>query len=85
MKMENIQSAQTILSGDAVIELADADLAMVLGGHAEGNASWDCQDNWAGGDDWGDWGDGDSYYKNSFNNNDSDNTNLNLLNGFSIL
>jgi hypothetical protein len=86
MKMEKIQNAQTIPSGSAIVELADADLAKVQGGHADSyNSQCYCQDDWG---DWGDdsgWSDGNSFYKNSFNNNNNNNTNLNLLNGLSIL
>ncbi len=87
MKMEKIQNAQTIPSESFVVELADSDLAKVQGGHADSyDSQCYCQDD---GGDGSDWGDSNSYYKNSFNNNNNnnnnDNTNLNLLNGLSIL
>jgi len=90
MKMEQMQNAQTIFSGNSVVELTDSDLAKVQGGCSHGYDSQQyCQD------DWGDWGDdsdgsdGNRFYKNSFNNNNdnnnNNNTNLNLLNGLSLL
>jgi hypothetical protein len=85
MKMEKIQAAQTILAENSVVELADADLAKVHGGRADRcHYQRYCQSDWDNGSD---WGDDNSYYKNSFNNdnNDNNNTNFNLLNGFSIL
>lgn len=90
MKMEQIQNAQTILSGNFVVELTDTDLVKVQGGHAASyNSQCACQDDWSDGSDGSDWSDGSSYYKNSFNNNNNNNnnnnTNLNLLNGLSIL
>src|SRR5450755_97073 len=85
MKMEQIQNAQTIFSGNSVVELTDTELAKVQGGCSHGYDSQQyCQ-----GDSGNDWGDGNSYTNNSYNNNDNNNndnnTNLNLLNGLGLL
>jgi len=85
MKMEQMQNAQTIFSGNSVVELTDSDLAKVQGGCSDGYDSQQyCQ-----GDSGNDWGDNNSYTNNSYNNNNdnnnNDNTNLNLLNGLSLL
>ncbi|MDQ2888150.1 MAG: hypothetical protein M3Y39_18935 [Chloroflexota bacterium] len=87
MKMEQIQNAQTIFSGNSIVELTDSELATVQGGCSHG---YDCQDDWGDWDADSDGSDGNRFYKNSFNknsfnNNNDNNTNLNLLNGLSLL